>query len=560
LINLKISRIIFSALIAFVLLFSSSVILSNAQVGFFEESFPTGTAPIAVAVDEFNKRSYIVNSGSNSVTSIDTGPLVLLTPSISVGSNPKDVAIHKPNGNVYVTNFGSDTVSIIDEFSDTVIDTIAVGNGPDGIEVVDFIDRAFVVNTLDNSVSVINTFENTVVDTITGVGSSPEKMIAAFTGPSSEKLYVTSAGNNKIIIITRTVSGFTESYAVTGEITGLSGTPTDLAFDFSSNTLYAAITTASSVADVIDVIDVSGTPSVGTPITVGFGAHGLAIDEFAQFLYVTNRDSPSISVINTQTNIVDTTLTDTANIGFEPVGIFIDQFFSEIHVTDFTGNTLQVLEGEGGTFIDATFTGVLDQFFVSAFQSGTTSNPIKLTINSPTAETLHVFVGGLGIGMQVEFQTDCSGGFSDGSIDEIQISVLASTNKDVCIRFSSATSTPPGSYFAFIDVENFETGEFIGLGLDIPVTPAASFGPSIFLSPFTALPNDTVTVFATGFVSTSSCTLSQDIISNELFSDAGSCFDEHTDYQIVPHQDYFQRLSFLQDLDRMSFVKQLQSF
>ncbi|NJD68363.1 MAG: hypothetical protein FIA90_06890 [candidate division NC10 bacterium] len=116
--------------------------------------------------------SYVTNSGSASVSVIDTATHSVLT-TISVGPTPEQIAV-TPNGAfAYVANSGSNTVSVIATATNTVTTTLPVGQrpaylaaSPDGLSV-------YVPNQGSNTVSVIATATNSVVGSPIVVGTAP---------------------------------------------------------------------------------------------------------------------------------------------------------------------------------------------------------------------------------------------------------------------------------------------------------------------------------------------------------------------------------------------------
>ena len=72
--------------------------------------------------------AYITNSGSNSVSVIDTATNTVIA-TVAVGFNPWGVAVHPDGSRVYVAKY-SQTVSVIDTATNTVVGTVQVGTGP----------------------------------------------------------------------------------------------------------------------------------------------------------------------------------------------------------------------------------------------------------------------------------------------------------------------------------------------------------------------------------------------------------------------------------------------
>ena len=86
----------------------------------------------------------------------------------------------------YITNTGSNSVSVIDTATNTVVATVAVGFAPLGVAVNPAGTRVYVANNGSNNVSVIDTATNTVAATV-AVGFSPDAF-GLFIGPAPTSL------------------------------------------------------------------------------------------------------------------------------------------------------------------------------------------------------------------------------------------------------------------------------------------------------------------------------------------------------------------------------------
>jgi YVTN family beta-propeller protein len=78
----------------------------------------------------FAQNAYITNSGSNTVSVINTGNNTVIA-TIPVESFPLGVAVNPISGRVYIGNSNSGTVSVIDTATNEVSATITVGTQPD---------------------------------------------------------------------------------------------------------------------------------------------------------------------------------------------------------------------------------------------------------------------------------------------------------------------------------------------------------------------------------------------------------------------------------------------
>ena len=152
--------------------------------------------------------AYIPNSGSNTVTVIDTvttPPSVVAT--VPVGTNPRGVAsvVKTSETFTYVTNFGSENVSVIRTFNDPLTDKVVfekvrdirVGRNPYGIAVDPAGTFAYVTNFTDGTVSKIDLGTNTVAATIT-VGSNPIGIVVT---PDGSKVYAVNNSSGTVSVI-----------------------------------------------------------------------------------------------------------------------------------------------------------------------------------------------------------------------------------------------------------------------------------------------------------------------------------------------------------------------
>src|SRR6266478_2286692 len=124
--------------------------------------------------------AYIVNTGSNSVSVIDTTSNTVVA-TVSVGGSPLEVAITPDGTRVYVTNGNDNTVSVVDAASNTVVATVRVGAPGLGVAITPDGTRAYVATF--GPVSVIDTATNTVVATVVTGGLAPEEWPSPRTEP-----------------------------------------------------------------------------------------------------------------------------------------------------------------------------------------------------------------------------------------------------------------------------------------------------------------------------------------------------------------------------------------
>ncbi|NQX45147.1 YncE family protein [Paenibacillus tritici] len=111
---------------------------------------------------------------------------------IPVGMNPGPMCMDPAEKKLYVVNTGGDTVTIIDTATFNILATVFVGNGnatpsnPVAVFVAAYGDKAYVANSSDKDVTIINTSTNTV---ITKVDMGPGKPFAFASNKNSPYVY-----------------------------------------------------------------------------------------------------------------------------------------------------------------------------------------------------------------------------------------------------------------------------------------------------------------------------------------------------------------------------------
>ncbi|WP_170064480.1 FG-GAP-like repeat-containing protein, partial [Polaribacter glomeratus] len=228
----------------------------------------------------------LASSGTGSIPSFmaanTTGGPIVATITVT----PKDAAY------AYIANFQSNDVSVINTLSDVVITTIPVGTLPSNVAANPNGSAVYVVNKQSNNISVISTATNTVTATIALTNPTSSTV-----SPDGSTLYVCYNINKVAIIstatnlVTRTITLPSSGYAQ-GIITSPDGSK-----------LYIANTSDFKVV-VYETINYNLLANIPCQVSP---AH-LSITPDGSTVYVTNAQSKSVSVINTATNTVITTI------------------------------------------------------------------------------------------------------------------------------------------------------------------------------------------------------------------------------------------------------------
>ncbi len=146
-------------------------------------AIPSQSSPIAITSDD--KYVWVVNPNADLInpTKKDTVTVhQVLNDSfqkvaeITVGAEPMCVALTPDDKKAYVTNMRSNTVSVINAQTFQVIKTIPVESEPFGCAVTPDGKKLYVANFSSNSVSVIRTSDDTVSKTIHHLGPKPRAL------------------------------------------------------------------------------------------------------------------------------------------------------------------------------------------------------------------------------------------------------------------------------------------------------------------------------------------------------------------------------------------------
>lgn len=182
-----------------------------------------GGVPTAARLDATGKIGFTTNYGSVATAGSTVFVIDMVSRSlkaaIPVGERPARIAISPDNRRAYVTNFQSDSVSVIDIESLSVEATIPVGLGPNGIVISPDNARGYVCNFLDGTVTVFEVNSLLPIATIP-VGENPARVLLS---ADSRNLFVTNFGANSVSVI----DALTQAPVQT--LTGVTG-PTSMVF------------------------------------------------------------------------------------------------------------------------------------------------------------------------------------------------------------------------------------------------------------------------------------------------------------------------------------------
>jgi len=315
---------------------SDNVSVINRQSGEIAATVLVGKKPrgIATSVKGEHLKVYVVNSASNSISVIDptTNKIENEIP-IRFGSQPEAITVAGISSDkelIFVANYGSNTVSMVDGTTYQELEKIDVGRGPiaiatdppvedivgsrflsiDDINVLrSYRERFFnvyVVNQNSNSVSVLR-IDAVAKRSVEVINLSVEwRPVALSVDYQRGKVYIANYDSDKlsVIDILKTVKGITSDAVSTINNVGssITGVIADPAFDriYLLKESPGEVVMIRPFTDSLDTLRTAMPPVVGT-ITVGTSPRSFVLDPEGRKLYVVNRGSDNISVIDKTT-------------------------------------------------------------------------------------------------------------------------------------------------------------------------------------------------------------------------------------------------------------------
>lgn len=279
-----------------------------------DESF---NQPYTITIDRKNKKAYVTNSNSTTVTVISTTTNKVID-IIEGFDGPSGLVITPDNKFAYVSNYGSpegvgsgngNTVRVVDLTTNLIVGSpITVGRAPAALAISPNGKFVYVVNYVDGNpgtgtMSIIRTNNDTVVATIPGF-SGP---FAIALTPNGKHAYVTNFGSNNFAPFGTTVSivnvcdlGIVKTITTGIQPSGIAITPDGkYAYITNYNTLYAGdnFTDLTAGQGTVSIIDVNKKQLLNTTIVVGESPANIAIAPNGKHAYVTNYTSNIVDVI-----------------------------------------------------------------------------------------------------------------------------------------------------------------------------------------------------------------------------------------------------------------------
>jgi YVTN family beta-propeller protein len=174
---------------------------SAACVPYLVTTVTVGNTPRGLALDPARHRLYVANSGSGTISVIDTNTTALLGQATALNS-PTMLAYDSARSILWVTNSGQNQITPIQISpgggSYTLLAPVAVGTTPWGVVYDPGHDYVYVANSGQDSVTVIAAGSRTVVKTFSGDFDEPYHLAL---NPGTGKVYVANFGNATVTVL-----------------------------------------------------------------------------------------------------------------------------------------------------------------------------------------------------------------------------------------------------------------------------------------------------------------------------------------------------------------------
>jgi YVTN family beta-propeller protein len=267
-------------------------------------------------IDDTGNLLYVAATSRNKLLYINLATGATLK-EVSLPGKPTIIRACPSQGKIYVAFENSATIYVYSS-AGAALGTIAMPATPWNMVINRTTATAYVIFSNSTAMSVINCATDIAVST--ALGNIPQ--VIATDGLSTGRVYYAGGlGAARGIYF---ISGGVET-----QLTSLAANPEDLAYDASSHRLFAADFDADSVAvynaGTGSLINNTGLgPISQAPFTMRASPQSTGLSK----MYVLNKDSDTVSVLNT----ANASVSGTINLAAEPVGLAVDGVGKSLYV------------------------------------------------------------------------------------------------------------------------------------------------------------------------------------------------------------------------------------
>jgi YVTN family beta-propeller protein len=297
-------------------------------------------------------RIYVTNQLDNTASVIDSATHKVVA-TVRVGASPAQMAVSPDRRSVYIANTGSNTVSVLNTDDDTIARTIALLPRSKPVDVAASPNGRYLY-TADggsNRVSVIDIRARRVVASVR-VGTQP---LSVATAPDGRTVYAANSGSGDVSVIDARTNRVVRTIRTGRFPSGVAVTP-------DGASLY--VTNEPSGVTIIDAGN--GTVAARLPEASPFS---VAISPDGDRAYVTSLGPGRVTAIDTGTHRVSSTVS-VGPSGTDPFTVRATD--DAVYVTDQGANTLSIID-ESTFKTTATIATGNSPFGVAVVQRGPTS-------------------------------------------------------------------------------------------------------------------------------------------------------------------------------------------
>ena len=265
---------------------SNCITVIDKQEDLVVGTIAVGKAPRGITANSDGTKIYVANHGSNSISVIDTSVNRVSTTIDNLGYSPEELVLSWDDNTLFVTNPRSNNVSVIDVASNMAIDRINVGQTP--IDIVADTERRkiYVSNYSSLSISVIDMATRVIEKTLKL--SSNSKYLAL----CDDRLYIGNESVNGVFVVNVNIP----SYPI--DTFNIGFRPERLVCGL-KNRVYVGNIAFDEIAFLHTSSDM-----ITKNIAVGCSPAGMDVDAIRRKLYVSNKSSWDVSVIDIKTERV----------------------------------------------------------------------------------------------------------------------------------------------------------------------------------------------------------------------------------------------------------------
>jgi YVTN family beta-propeller protein len=304
---------------------------SNVNTFTVMQAIPVGTSPRGIALDRQRNLAVVTNSGSKTVSVINTSSMSI-SGTLTVGASPQGVALSSVAGRAAVANTDDDTVSIIDLDNIAVATTVNVApssgtSKPIGLAVHPGSGQVVVADSNASQLSFFNITSPGTPTTLT-VDAGPN---AAAIDPTRNIAAIAEGGSSEVVIVDLSTQ------QILSRVTGFS-LPTGAIYDPDSDTFLVTSSLANNFGSVTARPD-TGNYTV-TFNRVGINPTSIDYNYRSSTLVTTNTGSQTMSVMDFLTKTIKAIIPLPVSQQF---AVVIDSVTNRAFVVDTNNNRVVVV-------------------------------------------------------------------------------------------------------------------------------------------------------------------------------------------------------------------------